>query len=186
MDSYLIAVIALLILLLPIVSCFKEDFVDSSGVFTAKAPYIQSPANTTYSYNSLTLNVTFYADLYEDYGYSMNYSLDRKANQTIQLNYFLFGIDQQSKSYIAATVPILNLSEGTHNLTVYLQDEVTTAKTYYDSQTVVFTITANPSNPPNSPTPSVPELSWLLIMPLLIGTLTGALLLRHRKPAQTR
>jgi len=44
-----------------------------------------------------------------------------------------------------------------------------------------------PSTSPNpTSTPTVPELSWLLIMPLLIGTLTIALLLRHRKNIKAR
>ncbi len=34
-----------------------------------------------------------------------------------------------------------------------------------------------------SPTPTVPELSWLVIMPLLITVLSIALILRHRKTA---
>jgi hypothetical protein len=39
---------------------------------------------------------------------------------------------------------------------------------------------------PSTPTPTVPEFSWLLIMTLLIGTVTVTLLLRHRKNALIR
>jgi hypothetical protein len=156
MNRHLIVAIALLMLLLPRVCCVRADLVDSSGGLIAKAPYIQTPTNTTYNYSSLTLNITFHAAMYGNLPYSMNYSLDGKANQTIQLGYHYFGFDQQSKNYIDATVPILNLSDDTHNLTVYLQvtminnaNNITTYKSYYDIQTVVFTIAVNPSNPTN-------------------------------------
>lgn len=38
-----------------------------------------------------------------------------------------------------------------------------------------------PSNSPASPTPTAPELSWLVIMPLLLSMLSIALILKHRK-----
>jgi hypothetical protein len=180
----IIAIIVLLTLVLSIGDFAKADIVDNNGEVLAKAPYIQSPTNTTYGYNSLTLNVTFYADWYKEWDYSINYSLDGKANQTLTLELYTLGPYQHPKTYISAiTIPIFNLSEGTHHLTVYLQLMATTTKNYYDSQTVVFTIATNHPTLTNSPTPSapVPELSWLMILPLLLSVMFVPVTLRHRK-----
>ena len=148
----------MLLALMVLLGFAKADLVDNSGGLIVKQPYIQSPTNTTYSYSTLTLNITFHAPMYGNENYSMEYSLDGKSNQTIPLGLHYFGFDQQSKNYIDATAPLLNLSDGGHSLTVYLSDlmtfnvnNVTTYKSYHDSQTVFFTI-----NGP-SPSASVPE-----------------------------
>ena len=127
MKIQIIAILALLTLILSLGDFVKADIVDNDGEVLARAPYIQSPTNTTYSYNSLTLNVTFYADWFKEWGYSINYSLDGKANQTLNLELYTLGSYQQPKTYIGVTtVPIFNLSAGTHHLTVYIQLMATT------------------------------------------------------------
>ena len=158
----------------------KANIVDNNGEVFAKAPYIQSPTNTTYSYNSLTLNVTFYADWYKEWDYSINYSLDGKANQTLNLDYYTLGPSQHPTTYISAiTVPIFNLSEGTHYLTVYLQ--LIATEYYYDNQTVVFTIATNSPTPTNSPIPSVSEFPASAILPLLLFLFSVAVVFKHGK-----
>ena len=181
MQRQIIAVIALLILSLLMGDFVKADIVDNNGEVLAKAPYIQSPTNITYSYNSLTLNVTFYADWFKEWDYSINYSLDGKANQTLTLDYYTSGSYQHPKTYISSiTIPIFNLSEGIHHLTVYLKLMETT-KYYYDNQTVVFTIATNSPTPTNSLTPSVPEFPALAILPLLLSVVAVAVMLKHGK-----
>ena len=183
MKRQVVAIIVLLTLVMSMGDFAKADIVDNDGEVLSEAPYIQSPTNTTYSYDSLTLNVTFYAEWYEKnvdflhfWGYSMNYSLDGKANQTLTLDLYAFG---SNSSYIGAYVPLLNLSEGTHHLTAYLMAAST--ETYYDSQTVVFTIATNsPTQTPTS-TPAVPELTLLVIMPLLLSIFSVAVIVSHRK-----
>jgi hypothetical protein len=49
------------------------------------------------------------------------------------------------------------------------------------SSTQTITIPASSS----SPSPSVPELSWLVIIPLMVAMLSVALILRHRKTTTT-
>ncbi len=44
--------------------------------------------------------------------------------------------------------------------------------------------TPQPSNSPTNPTPSVPELSWLAILPLLLSVFSAALIIRYRKSAK--
>jgi hypothetical protein len=59
-------------------------------------------------------------------------------------------------------------------------------ETYYDSQTVVFTIATNSPTLTNSPTPTraTPELSALMILPLLLSVFFVAVILRHQKQAR--
>ncbi len=53
-------------------------------------------------------------------------------------------------------------------------------------QTVTITETpSQTSTLPPTPTPSVPELSWLIILPLLLSLFTVAVILRHRKTVNT-
>jgi hypothetical protein len=177
MKRQTIAVIVLFMLMLPIGNFAKADIVDANGAILAKAPYIQSPTNTTYGYNSLTLDVNFYADWFRAWDYSINYSLDGKANQTLSLEFS--GRSGQSNVSVVS-VPIFNLSEGTHHLIVYIQ-LATTTKTYYDSQNVVFTIAKNNSILTNSPTPSAPELPGTAVFLLLLTMFFFAMVIRHRK-----
>ena len=78
MKRQVIAIIVLLTLVISMGDFAKADIVDNDGEVLAKAPYIQSPTNTTYSYNSLTLNVTFYAEWYEknvDFSHLWSYGM---------------------------------------------------------------------------------------------------------------
>ena len=44
------------------------------------------------------------------------------------------------------------------------------------------TITVPSSSASPTPSPSIPELSWLVIVPLLLSVFAVAVILRHRKP----
>lgn len=44
--------------------------------------------------------------------------------------------------------------------------------------------TASTPTATSSPTPSIPELSWLAIIPLLLSMFSVAVILRHRKPVK--
>ena len=177
MKRQIIAITVLFMFVLSMADFAKADIVDTNGEVLAKAPYIQSPTNTTYNYNSLTLKVNFYANWFKAWDYSINYSLDGKTNQALSLEFY----GQSGQTYVSVvSVPIFNLSEGTHHLTVYLQ-LATTTKTYYDSQTVVFTIANNNPTPTSSPTPSIPEIPPLAILPLIFSLLCYAVILRKHR-----
>ena len=90
----------------------------------------------------------------------------------------------------------LDVPEGNHTLYV----EVTVwGKDYtydiYENSTVInFTIVNSTVSIPTpnqstslspSPSPTVPELSWLVIVPLLLSIFSVAVILRHRKTAST-
>ena len=162
----------LLIIVLSTANYVKADIVDMNGKVLARAPYIQSPTNITYNYNSLTLAVNFYADWFKAWDYSIKYSLDGKANQTLSLEFYKSQSGQSNVSVVS--VPLFNLSEGTHHLTLYLQ-LATTTKTYYDSQTVVFTI-----NVP-SPSPTVPEFPITIALVAVLISVSLLLIVSKRK-----
>jgi hypothetical protein len=92
-------------------------------------------------------------------------------------------------------VTLPNLPSGTHSLVIYAwgaKNMMSYCETEWAafSGTVNFTIsdpTPSPSPSPTPtlvPTPTVPELSWLLIVPLLLSVFSVALLVRHRKTAK--
>ena len=82
-----------------------------------------------------------------------------------------------------------DLSEGNHNVTVYygwqylgIPENPSLERFEVSSfKTVEFTVDTSPS-----PTPSVPEFSWLAILPLLAGMFSVAVIFRQRKTAKTR
>jgi hypothetical protein len=78
-----------------------------------------------------------------------------------------------------ATLP--KLSGGPHNATIWVraeQDQVTTYIPFWSvfSKSMIVT---NPVSTP-TPTPSVPEFSWLMILPLFLSTIFIAVLIRKR------
>jgi hypothetical protein len=80
---------------------------------------IISPTNATYSPGLLTLKVSVNALVARNINYSMAYSLDGKNNNTIPV-----AIQTRPKSFIGiitGLVPLPELSEGSHRITVYLK-----------------------------------------------------------------
>jgi hypothetical protein len=69
---------------------------------------------------------------------------------------------------------------GSNTLTLYAND---TVGNWTTPQTLTYLVNYYPDSyyPPSTSTPSVPELSWLAVIPLLIGTLSIGVILRHRK-----
>ena len=65
MKRQIVSAVVLFTIALATVGFVKADIVGSDGQVLAKAPYIQSPTNTTYNYDSLTLAVNFYADWFK-------------------------------------------------------------------------------------------------------------------------
>ena len=137
--------------------------------------------------------------------FSMTYSLDGDSNKSmdLELHYFSMFFQPQNKSYIDGSVILPELTETSHNITVYLTCNYwfwtiqgANYGTYFDSQTVFFTImgTTSPSLTPTlSPTPtestttsstsspSVPEFpSWIILPTLLIMMTMVAFAIRKK------
>jgi len=89
-----------------------------------------------------------------------------------------------------------NIPEGNHSIVIQalgdgLYAEGSTYKEFKisSSSEMRFIIdTTSPAIPPtanstfpNSPTPTVPELSWLAVVPLLLSVFAVAVIVRHRK-----
>ena len=58
-----------------------------------------------------------------------------------------------------------------------------TVNGYSNGQVVTVTVLSEPTESPTaiSPTPTVPELSWLIILPLILSIFSVIAILRHRK-----
>ena len=78
-----------------------------------------------------------------------------------------------------ATLP--KLTEGSHNATILVraeQDQVTTYIPFWSAFSKTITLTNQVSTPP---TPTVPEFSLMILLPLFLSTLFSAVLIRKTK-----
>lgn len=147
----------------------KADIVTYDGIIAAHQPYIISPSNyITYYSESLTLNVSFLAEVWGNVKYTVVYSLDGQQNEPLPTvdHYYPFSQGLHNKSYVDGSVILPELSEGSHTITVYLECDWAIGYStgwehhyYYDNETVYFTVknTDLPSPTPSpipSPTPT--------------------------------
>ena len=192
------------------ISVVKADIVATNGLYLSYAPYILFPSNETYRSKVLALNVSFYALIGGNINFSMTYNLDGNDNETIDLveHYFSMFQQPQNRSYIDSSVILPELSEGSHSLTVYLvcnyvtwNSSATNYQTYFDSQTVYFTIgdiaptltptlssSPNPSPSPSlsptttvTPSPSIPEFSSWSILVFVVAVSAFLVALKAKK-----
>ena len=155
------AIIFLLIsCLLSLVSAARADIIGHNGIPAAYQPYIVFPLNSVYHSNSLTLNVSFHAGVWANIQFTMVNSLDGQENKSLPLVAHDYNFFENDLDYFDGAVILPDLTDGLHNLTVYLEcnwefRNKTTSwhEYYYDSQTVYFTIDANALSTP-SPTPT--------------------------------
>jgi hypothetical protein len=191
--SKLLFVLLLSILL---VVFFTESMVVNANPFPSyPSVKINSPINSTYTSDSLTLDIAINTkfDNYTDITTrTISYSLDGQPNVVINnVSYKYF--DVNSSSTVTALAVLSNLTNGEHKLNVQAkyQYKVFTydatprptdtyiVQNYTSKASVFFSVAINNGSP--SPTPTVPEFSWLTILPLLISVFSVAVVLRHRK-----
>ena len=141
------------------------------------------------------------------YQYELSYSIDGKENTSISSSELSFSLPNGdtgpfTEHECSGLVSLPQLDEGSHQLNVYATYvRISTNTNYpsliYSNSTVNFTILQTPTFPNKSSTtatstpllvsstPSstsiVPELSWLVIVPLLLSILSVHLILRLRK-----
>ncbi len=108
---------------------------------------IVNPTNTTYTTNSLSLNIKI-ATLYDGYYFNsserrITYSLDEK--ETLSLEQMNYSYNQDTKtSTVEASTVLTELTQGAHKLTVYVEYD-------YEVQVIDSTSSINFSiNTPNS------------------------------------
>ena len=158
---------------------------------------LYSPTNTTYSSNVVECNGTF--NWPKPFQVSLNYSIDGEDQGALLWNLDVNSISIPDYSTIAGSFPLPQLSNGVHQLSVGIDEELfnnTGASHELINQTswvntVYFTISASQPTPTltatpipttiTTPIPTVPEFSWIAILPLFISILSIALLQKASK-----
>ena|SRR5674476_587332 len=179
----------LLVLLLLLVVLQTDTIMAEPNTINPAIQYtIDKPSpNETYTN---TMMISFYYDVsykdsgVESLGLSNYYSIDKGANQSFPTQWFVKAAD------------ISKLSNGTHELTVYIDAPYVYNNTVFPNTFQLFStnftvlnlpptptqITNIPSqSPASTPTPTVPEFSWLAVTLLLVAMSCIAVILRHRK-----
>jgi hypothetical protein len=162
-----------------------------NGYHFAYKPYISYPLNDTYDSRLLSLNVSFHALLHNGVNYSMTYSLDGQEKVEVPLVQHYIGVfDSQEKSYIDGSLLLPAMPDGAHNIRVILSgseevpDLVPPFNFHYYASDDTDTVYFNTHGFTPTPTPTVPELSWLVIVPLLLSVFSVAVIFRRRKTAK--
>ena len=138
-SAFIVAVFLLASALTPPI---KADIFDDSGNRLASGPYILFPVNTTYSSRIVTLNISFSTKLFFNVPLSATYSLDGTPNVIVPL------VSSPSmiwnKNRVEGSVTLPELSDGSHKLSVYVEANWGTGSSYWDSETVYFTVETTP------------------------------------------
>jgi hypothetical protein len=165
---------------------------NANFVFPPSDPVItfESPINKTYSTNNISLKVEFYTYKTGYYGApeeeslrQFQYSLDGTDFQSIKITNYSIGRNPGTDVYFDGLIELHQLSEGEHNLTVKVIFDYSDLNSPYntigdtsehyryhtESTSDVYLIVAK-SSENSQPSPSVPEFSWLTILPLLLAT----------------
>ena len=116
----------------------EADIFDDSGTLLATGPYIMFPVNTTYSSRIVSLNISFSTKLFSPIHLSATYSLDGTPNINVSLVSSPSMI--WSKNRVEGSVTLPELSEGSHTLSVYVEARWGTGSSYWDRETVHFTV----------------------------------------------
>jgi len=173
----------------------KADLISSDGYTVAYQPYIMFPSNySTYNSGSLTLNVSFHAMIFANTQYSMTYSLDGKDNESLPLVMYYYGSwiinpENWERNHIDGSVVLPELSEGSHRITVYLEECDWETVYFRARNTVSPTSTPSPvpqeqtAEPTQSATPTsfAPDFSLIIVCIAVIGAVIAVILVHFRK-----
>jgi hypothetical protein len=188
---------ALFLILLIVMSCLTLLLVKPANAQTATPSStnslsfssgltIFSPLNQTYASNVIPLNVTFNWVVATQV--FLNYSIDGNNQGQLPLDFGnITGFQQTYLAYGLVDLP--QLSNGSHVLTVNVESRLNgNGEPYYWVNQVYFSISSRQPTPSPAPTlsPTVPEFSWLAIVPLLLSLFPVAVILRYRKTANLK
>jgi hypothetical protein len=124
--------------------------------------------NTTFRYPTLLLspmNITY--NIGEDV--PLTYTIDESKYVAY------YQLDNSGQTRLDGNTTLPGLSQGQHTISAHVSDQTGT----YSKQTANFTI--DTINPSSTAAPTVPELSWLAIMPLMVSILFIGITVRLRK-----
>jgi hypothetical protein len=143
---------------------------------------IVSPSNSTYNSSLLTLNANVTALGGSNIHTSMSYSLDGACNQTMPLTIEYPAGNSFTMALHVGGVDLPPLSEGSHNITVYVAceypnndrfaNEPETITASYNS-TVYFTVNTSAEQ-------QIPEFQSWIILPLLITAALVVIICKKR------
>ena len=146
---------------------------------------VLSPKEVVYNSNTLTLNFSVVGS---DWHNTVRYKLDGGNFQVVTdfrevsrepmppMNWFGKQYNWTQYSFLGTEV-ISGLSDGNHSLTVYNGYVDPHGKFFEngDPVTVYFDVETS------SPTPTIPEFSWLMMLPIFLSLLSIVVLFRKRK-----
>ncbi len=167
----------------PSPSALAQDETNQSITFPSGV-ILYSPLNTTYTSNVVYCNGSFSCpnELLE----TLNYTLDEKY-----LGFLLWKIDMATFggpiNYFNGSVPLSNLSDGSHKLSIGVKEELWDGTNLLNKttwvNTVYFSVNTNQSQTTStsSPSPTVPEYPIIAIIPILVSILITTLIVRIKK-----
>ncbi len=142
-----------------------SQIAQTSGVFT-----VISPANQV-TYNTNQVPITYSVDSKVIWSY---YALDTAGEPE----------SSDWKSF-NGNITLTGLSEGSHKLTISVKSEANTPSVPTFEQTINFNADSNAPIASNqtltAPTPTLPELSWLVILPFILIIFSVVILIRHHR-----
>ena len=177
-----VGVITTLLILITLLSSIQSIQVTKANPIPMPPNFIvESPQNNTVIYDTDSTNVSVTLETISVYDYY--YSVDKPRTTLpygkIPLNLTITSEKQltHEKTY-QCNIQLNNLTNGQHSVTLYYS--------YYDSiipdwehilpvTTIVFSIN-NLVTPSPKPTPTVPEFSWLAIIPLMVSLVSVAVI----------
>jgi len=173
--TYIFAVVFLASLV--VLPAMKVNADSSEPITFSSGLTLYSPVNTTYSSNVVECNGTFVGPI--DYESNLNYSID--GNYQGNLPWELNQNSTNSATYtLDWSFQLPQLHNGTHQLSIGIEEQLFNSAGNLVNQTTwvntaYFTISSS------QPFPTVPELSLLAILLLIVAVLFIATYLRHRK-----
>jgi hypothetical protein len=126
----------------------QAQYTQDGQAFILVSPIsIISPSNSTYTPQTLTLNITVKSFLdASKANITIVYSVDGNANATVDTQSTPFPMGIQSYYLITGWATLPEMPEGLHSITVYGKYEFPMFNIAYDNRTVYFTV--NDGNPP--------------------------------------
>jgi len=165
------ALILTVILALP---CLTLLMAKSANAQNNTVPFVSILYPTNGTFFNVSIGGVYFQLLYQtnDTLSWAGYSIDGGANMTCTGNI----TDHSAYLKDGYQFP----KSGSNTLTLYAND---TVGNWTTPQTLTYLVNYYPDSyyPSSTSTPSVPELSWLAAIPLLIGIPFIAVILRHRK-----
>jgi hypothetical protein len=172
--SALTLILTILIVLVAGVQPVTAPYTPDGQAFILVSPItIISPSNNTYTPQSLTLNFTVksFADSRQA-NISIFFSIDGKANQTIDIQSTPVPMGIQSYYLITGWTTLPEMPEGSHRITIYGKYEfpISDHNIGLDNKTIYFTLSTNSEK-------IIPEFpSWIILPLFLVATFSGVII----------